>query len=97
MRTINFKSAKTVDLSSIRDLFGISDDWILRAWPISYNESISFIFSKQEDGDIIDNGSDQDYRHKIVTVNNFDFSLTQTKDVTLHGVCLVSIFFWKNG
>ena len=97
MKTINFKSEKTVDLSSIRDLFGISDDWELRAWPISYNESVSFIFSKREDGDVIDNGGEQDYRHKIVTVSNFDFSLTQTKDIILHGACLVNIFFWENG
>ncbi len=97
MRTINFKSEKTVALSSIRDLFGVSDDWELCAWPISFNESISFIFRKRADGDVLDNGGDRDYSFKIVTINNFDFSLTQTKEVTLHGACLVSMFFWENG
>lgn len=33
MRIVNFKSEKTVALSSIRDLFGISDGWELCARP----------------------------------------------------------------
>ncbi len=97
MRTVNFKSSKTVRLSSIHDLFGIPDNWVLCAWPVSYDESVSFIFSNQEDGDVLDNGSDQDYRFKIVTINKFDFSLTQTKDIILHGVCLINVFYWENG
>ena len=42
MKNINFKSKKIVDLSVIRQLFGISDEWELLAWPISYNKRYLF-------------------------------------------------------
>lgn len=97
MKTIDFKSTKIINLSSIRDLFDVSDEWELCAWPISYNESISFIFRNLNDGDVLTDGSDKNYRFKVFTVSDFDFSNTQKRDVELFGVSLVSIYYWQGG
>ncbi len=97
MKILNLKSQKTISLSSIRDLFDISEEWELCAWPISYNESVSFVFRNRNDGDVLGGGAEEDYRFKIFTVSDFDFTKSQKRDLSLRGACLVSIFYWENG